>query len=168
MPVFSSHLGKYDDLKLGQRVREERQTQKLTLGDVAQRTGLSIAKLSQMETGALVLDFETLVRIAGALGVETDTLLDQGHLHGRFRHRRNTLVSDASQMRPPAMGSPGSTATRTLRASGSLPGFESLVCNGRRDSRILRTCRLMCTAAARRIPNPFGLLAVWPPPAPRR
>ena len=75
MPVFSSHLGKYDDLKLGQRVREERQTQKLTLGDVAQRTGLSIAKLSQMETGALVLDFETLVRIAGALGVAPDTLL---------------------------------------------------------------------------------------------
>ena len=77
MPVFSSHLGNYDDLKLGQRVREERQAQKLTLADVAQRTGLSIAKLSQMETGAVVPDFETLVRIAGALGVAPDTLLPQ-------------------------------------------------------------------------------------------
>jgi transcriptional regulator with XRE-family HTH domain len=77
MPVFSSHLADCQGLGLGQRLREERQARKLTLGDVSQRTGLSIAWLSQIEPGLVVLDFETLVRIAGAFGVTPDVLLPE-------------------------------------------------------------------------------------------
>jgi transcriptional regulator with XRE-family HTH domain len=77
MPVFSSHRGNYEDLRLGNRLREERQSRKLTLGDVSLKTGLSIARLSQIETGLVVLDFETLARIASAFGVKPDALLPE-------------------------------------------------------------------------------------------
>jgi transcriptional regulator with XRE-family HTH domain len=77
MPVFSSHLSDYEGLKLGQRIREERQSRKLTLGDVSKKVGLSIARLSQIENALAVPDFALLIRIASGLGVTADSLLPE-------------------------------------------------------------------------------------------
>jgi transcriptional regulator with XRE-family HTH domain len=77
MPVFSSHLSDYADLRLGQRIREERQSRKLTLGDLSQKVGLSTARLSQLENGLVIPDFTLLIRLASALGVSADALLPE-------------------------------------------------------------------------------------------
>jgi transcriptional regulator with XRE-family HTH domain len=106
MPVFSSHLGSYEDLRLGQRLREERQARKLTLGDVSKRTGFSIARLSQIETGLVVLDFETLTQIACAFGVTPDVLLPQERSFP-YQITRDTEVRSQSARRPLVLSESG-------------------------------------------------------------
>jgi DNA-binding NtrC family response regulator len=54
--------------RIGERVREERKRQALTLSQLAQRTGLSVGFLSQIELGKNSASVETLYRIARALG----------------------------------------------------------------------------------------------------
>ena len=54
--------------RIGERVREERKRQTLTLSQLAQRTGLSVGFLSQIELGKNSASVETLYRIARALG----------------------------------------------------------------------------------------------------
>lgn len=77
MPVFSSHLSDYHELDLGQRIRDERQRRKLTLGNVSRKAGISTARLSQIENGLVVPDFAVLIRIGSALGVCADALLPE-------------------------------------------------------------------------------------------
>jgi transcriptional regulator with XRE-family HTH domain len=77
LPVFSSHLIEYPALDLGCRLREERQRRGLTLGDLAERVQLSIARLSQVENGLVVPDFSLVLRISEALGLNADSLLPE-------------------------------------------------------------------------------------------
>jgi len=56
-------------LKLGEKVRELRLKRRNTLRQVAEKTGLSIPLLSQVENNAVSPPVATLLRIAKALGV---------------------------------------------------------------------------------------------------
>lgn len=75
MPVYSSHLTTYHDLKLGKRIRKARQEQALTLQELAARSGMSPGRLSQIETEEHVLDLRQALSIARALNVPLDSLL---------------------------------------------------------------------------------------------
>ena len=75
MPVYSSHLLSYSDLRLGPRIREIRQQQDLTLNDFAERSGLSAARLSQIENEQHLLDLGQAFSIARALDVPLESLL---------------------------------------------------------------------------------------------
>lgn len=57
--------------KIGVKVREARKAQSLTLAQLAERTGLSVGFLSQIELGKNSASVETLYRIACALGMDT-------------------------------------------------------------------------------------------------
>ncbi len=61
--------------QLGAIARRVRETQGLTLTDVAATAGISAGMLSRLETGRVMPSLETLVALAGALGVRPAVLL---------------------------------------------------------------------------------------------
>ncbi len=66
-------------VRFGERVRELRNKQGLTLRDMSDRTGMSVPTLSQIERGyerRENIKIGTLARIAAALGVTPGELLD--------------------------------------------------------------------------------------------
>jgi transcriptional regulator with XRE-family HTH domain len=75
MPVYSSHLVRYEDLDLGGRIREQRQRQGLKLKEVAARVNISAARLSEIETGRHVPDLRQVLALADALSAPADLFL---------------------------------------------------------------------------------------------
>lgn len=67
MPVYSSHLLRYEELKIGERIRSARQQRGMTLKELATRVQSSVGRVSQIENDRLRLDVEDVVAIAGAL-----------------------------------------------------------------------------------------------------
>src|SRR5882672_6127671 len=63
--------------QLGAVARRVREGQGLTLTDVATTAGISAGMLSRLETGHVTPSLETLVALAGALGVRPALLLQQ-------------------------------------------------------------------------------------------
>src|ERR1700687_6429324 len=63
--------------QLGAVARRVRESQDLTLTDVATSAGISAGMLSRLETGHVTASLETLVALAGALGVRPALLLQQ-------------------------------------------------------------------------------------------
>ena len=60
---------------LGKRVREERHKLKLTQENLAEKVGVSVAFIGQIERGERSLSLDTLVKLAVQLGVTVDYLL---------------------------------------------------------------------------------------------
>lgn len=56
--------------RIGEKIRESRKERSLTLAQMAERTGLSVGFLSQIELGKNSASVETLYRIARALGMD--------------------------------------------------------------------------------------------------
>ncbi len=75
MTVFSSHRLSYPDLAVGQHVRVERQARGITLRQLSAATGLSVARLSEIENGLHVADLAQTLAIASALQVPIDALV---------------------------------------------------------------------------------------------
>ena len=55
---------------VGQRIREQRHSRPLTLKQLANRTGLSVSLISQIELGKSAASMATLHKLAAALGVK--------------------------------------------------------------------------------------------------
>lgn len=62
--------------RIGEKIREGRKAKSLTLAQLAERTGLSVGFLSQIELGKNSASVETLYRIATALGVQAGDFFD--------------------------------------------------------------------------------------------
>jgi transcriptional regulator with XRE-family HTH domain len=75
MPVYSSHLVTYQGLRVGDRIREERQSRGLTLKDLASGSDISSARLSEIENSHHVLDLRQVLRIAEAMGLPSGHFL---------------------------------------------------------------------------------------------
>jgi len=58
------------NLAVGQRIRERRHAHPLTLKQLANRTGLSVSLISQIELGKSAASMSTLHKLAAALGVK--------------------------------------------------------------------------------------------------
>src|SRR5271156_5617917 len=71
--VASANVGR----QLGAVARRVRESQDLTLTDVAASAGISAGMLSRLETGHVTPSLDTLVALAGALGVRPALLLQQ-------------------------------------------------------------------------------------------
>jgi transcriptional regulator with XRE-family HTH domain len=61
--------------EIGARIRSARQQQRLSLNDVATRSGISAATLSRVETARQSIDVDLLMALAGVLGVPPATLI---------------------------------------------------------------------------------------------
>lgn len=75
MPVYSSHLLQYADLRLGDTIRQTRQGHGLTLRQLATRLRTSPARLSQIENERLRLTLEDVLQVAAALEVPVEALI---------------------------------------------------------------------------------------------
>jgi transcriptional regulator with XRE-family HTH domain len=75
MPVYSSHLLGYPDLRVGERIRQRRQESGLSLRQFAGMVGISIARLSEIENGLHVVDLKQAEAIAAALRVPLSFLI---------------------------------------------------------------------------------------------
>ena len=64
---------------LGERIRAERQTLKMTQENFAEKANLSISFLGQIERGERKPSLETVVAIANSLGVTVDQLLSDSY-----------------------------------------------------------------------------------------
>lgn len=106
MPVFSSHLTDYPILEIGSRLREERQRRQLTLGELAEKAGLSAARLSQIENQLVIPDLSLVLRISEALGIAADSLFPEERALSHQVRRESEIRS----MRPrrAAMAHPAS------------------------------------------------------------
>ncbi len=61
---------------IGQRLRSERQRQKLTLRQISQRSDLTTSQLSQVELGKNAASLWALARISNSLGLQLSHLLE--------------------------------------------------------------------------------------------
>lgn len=75
MPVYSAHLLRYEDLKLGGRIRGAREKKGLTLKELGARVNTSAARLSQVENDRLRLDLQEILSFAEALTIPLSALL---------------------------------------------------------------------------------------------
>ena len=75
MPVYSSHLLHYEQLRLGERIREARQQSGMTLKQLAARVNTSAARLSQIENDRLHLDLDEVQVLTRALEIPLEALL---------------------------------------------------------------------------------------------
>lgn len=92
-----------------QRIREERKAKGLTIDKLAEKTGLSIQSIKQIEAGKRNFRIETLVALADCLGVSCDYIVgkednkNEKKLHillSRFNHEEvGYLLSLLEQFR---------------------------------------------------------------------
>ncbi len=75
-PVTLAFSPEADRASLGQRLRENRKAQQLTLKDLSARSGVALSTLSKMELGQVAVSYEKLAAVARAL------VLDVGQLFG--------------------------------------------------------------------------------------
>jgi transcriptional regulator with XRE-family HTH domain len=75
VPLYSSHLLKYEHLRLGERIRQARQGRGFTLKELATAIHTSAARLSQIENERIRLDVPEVIALAAALQVGLDTLV---------------------------------------------------------------------------------------------
>lgn len=93
--------------KIGSKVKLLRETRKLTVEDVSERTNLSLETIENIEKGALVPSLTPLIKIARVLGVRLGTFMDDVENLGpvvtrakeeksvtRFSDRGNAVNSD--------------------------------------------------------------------------
>ena len=113
MPVYSSHLLRYEELKLGERIRAARQQRGMTLKELATRVESSAARLSQIENDHLRLDVEDVVAFATALDVSLDEFIPPDV------SQPYQIVRDADvrgrPLRPTLMAAPHGSDAVTLR-----------------------------------------------------
>jgi transcriptional regulator with XRE-family HTH domain len=75
MPVYSSHLLRYEDLHIGARIRKERLRRDWTLKQLAARVGVSAAWLSEWENERHVIDLAQAFDLARALEIPLAALM---------------------------------------------------------------------------------------------
>lgn len=93
--------------KIGAKVRLVRESRKLSVEDVSERTNLSVQQISSIEDGSLVPNLTPLIKIARVLGVRLGTFMDDDENLGpvvtksqdkkevtRFSDRGNAVNSD--------------------------------------------------------------------------
>ncbi|MFA5956723.1 cupin domain-containing protein [Hyphomicrobium sp.] len=107
------------DVRLGRRIRALRLERKLGITEVAQRAGISVGALSQIERGLTSLRIRVLWPLAAALGVEPHSLLsnDQettGDLYVVRASGRKEIPVRSEGMRKELLSPPGSVLTGLL------------------------------------------------------
>lgn len=85
-------------LEFGERLRNTRERQKLTQTELARKSGLTPAAISQLEAGLREPNFSTIVSLASALGTTPNDLM--GIEEGAGDPSIRGLFRDLKQMTP--------------------------------------------------------------------
>ena len=84
--------------RIGKRIQQLRKLKKLSQADLAEYTGMSVSYISHIETGIKHASLESVVRIANALGVTVDQVLNGNQTGNREEYKTELfeLISDCS------------------------------------------------------------------------
>lgn len=105
-------------LALGELLRAQRRAAELTLRDLAKRTNLSNAYLSELERGRHDPSLRVLQAIAGALGTPLETMLAHaGVLEGDQARPPALRETEAAILRDPELSEPQRTALLSVYRS---------------------------------------------------
>jgi transcriptional regulator with XRE-family HTH domain len=89
--------------RFARELRSARQARGWTQAELAERAGIAAEVCGRLERGAVLPRADTLVRLAAALGVSTDTLLGLGEAEGAH-HERAAEPAEAYADRPEIRG----------------------------------------------------------------
>lgn len=95
-------------IQLGMRLRDARQSAKLSLRELARRVDVSASLVSQIELGRTSPSVGTLYALVSELGLSLDTLMQDGTLQPYPAPTNSLQVTDT-------VATPGNDETRTLR-----------------------------------------------------
>ena len=84
--------------RIGKRIQQLRKLKKLSQADLAEFTGMSVSYISHIETGIKHASLESVVRIANALGVTVDQVLNGNQTGNREEYKTELfdLISDCT------------------------------------------------------------------------
>lgn len=99
MPVYSSHLTDGKDQSLGRGIREQRLAKRYTLRQLADRLGVSMAKLSNIENDKGRLDLAELSRLATALGVPLSAIFPRSRVTHHLVRRSGEIAAERPVLR---------------------------------------------------------------------
>ncbi|GAV22428.1 helix-turn-helix domain-containing protein [Carboxydothermus pertinax] len=95
-------------LTLGEKIRLVREERKLTIGELAQRAGISVSYLSEIERDTVNPSIATLRRIAEELGVSVADLMGKEHSLGyKLKKLREDMGLTQAELANQAGVSPG-------------------------------------------------------------
>lgn len=89
---------------VGDRIKESREQLKLSMTQLAEKTGLTVSAISQFESGDRVPQLDSLDKLAKALEVSVDYLMGRDekisdkNLNAMFRGLQNMTGKDREQM----------------------------------------------------------------------
>jgi transcriptional regulator with XRE-family HTH domain len=66
---------KYDRVEVGRRIKRLRQSQEITVQDLAKRSAISPGYISEVERGLSAISVDKLMQVADGLGVRLETIL---------------------------------------------------------------------------------------------
>lgn len=90
-----------DIASFGYRVRQQRRQLKMTQDQLAKRAGISVSFLGHIERGTRKAGIETLVALANALDVSTDTLLQESlnpTVVGVNNYRQRSMLQEINRL----------------------------------------------------------------------
>jgi len=84
--------------RIGRRIQQLRKLKKMSQAELAEYTGMSVSYISHIETGIKHASLESVVRIANALGITVDQVLNGNQTGNRDEYRTELfeLISDCS------------------------------------------------------------------------
>jgi transcriptional regulator with XRE-family HTH domain len=89
---------KYDRVEIGRRIKRLRQTQDLTVQELAKRSNVSSGYLSEVERGLSAISVDKLMQIADGLEIGLDALINETHSESsQYTVQIPTALSDAAE-----------------------------------------------------------------------
>ena len=108
--------------RVGKRIQELRTLKKMSQADLAEQTGMSVSYISHIETGSKHASLESVGRIANALGITVDQVLNGNQTGNREEYKTELfeLISDCSGYERGVIHDIAAAVKRSLRDHSDL------------------------------------------------
>ena len=108
--------------RIAEKIRGIRKLKKLTQADLAELTGFAVSHISHLETGRKRTSLDALIRIANALGVTVDQLLEGNQTwdYQVYQAELFNLLADCNQYERAILFSCAKTIKQQLRQHADL------------------------------------------------
>ena len=117
---------------LGQRIKELRKTKKLTLVEIAKKTGIDQATLSRIENGVMTGTLESHMKISEALGLNLPSLYE--HVIAKSNETREKAVKQKIETFSHSSGAVSEMLTTNILRKKMMPVLLKLKPGGRTET----------------------------------
>lgn len=114
---------------LGERIRSLRKTRRLTLVEVARKTGIDQATLSRIENGVMTGTIQSHMKIADTLGINLPTLYE--NVIGKLNEAKETVIKRRLETFSHSSGAVAELLTTGILQKKMMPILLRIKPNGR-------------------------------------